>query len=220
MPRKANATRGLKVVRVAIDSLHEDPANARKHGDANRAAIRASLQEFGQVVPIVVLKGTGRVIGGNGTLGEMRRLGWTEADVVEFEGSETRATALAIALNRSAELAEWDDDVLKRTLASLRADDFNLDATGFDAAAVDALIDDALAGTEDETEHVEFEAGGGDPDDQPELHDVYEVAIECRDEAKQTALLEVLEAIIRGREPKIATIKSALEGATCRARVA
>lgn len=44
----------LSILRVSLDALHLDPANARQHGERNLEAIRASLASFGQVVPLVV----------------------------------------------------------------------------------------------------------------------------------------------------------------------
>src|SRR4030095_1489451 len=78
-------TTPLTVRRVPLDSLHLDPANARLHPDENLDAIAASLKRFGQAEPLVVQKGTGRVIGGNGRLSVMKRLGWQDCDVVELE---------------------------------------------------------------------------------------------------------------------------------------
>ena len=96
---------------VSLDQLHEDPGNVRRHGDRNRAAVRASLREFGQVEPLVVQAGTGRVLGGNCRLAELRALGQTEALVLEVDVAGVDATRLALALNRSAELAEWSPDL-------------------------------------------------------------------------------------------------------------
>src|SRR5687767_12341932 len=101
----------LKVTRVQIASLVLDPSNARTHGLENVQAITASLQRFGQAEPLIVQVGTGRVIAGNGRLVVMRALGWTECDVVELAVDNLQATALGIALNRTAELAEWDEPV-------------------------------------------------------------------------------------------------------------
>jgi hypothetical protein len=70
----------MNIERVKIADLHEDPANARKHGEKNRATVRASLQEFGQVEALVVEAGTGRVLGGNCRLAELRALGVEEAE--------------------------------------------------------------------------------------------------------------------------------------------
>jgi DNA modification methylase len=129
----------LHIRRVALDALHFDPANARMHGPENMHAITASLQRFGQAEPLVVHAGTGRVIGGNGRLAAMRSLGWTEADVVELDLDSIDATAWGIALNRTGELAEWDDEALSKLLASLR-DEGALEGVGFSDAELDGLL--------------------------------------------------------------------------------
>jgi ParB-like chromosome segregation protein Spo0J len=114
-----SAIRGLAIRRVSVDSLHLDPSNARVHGEENMAAIEGSLRRFGQAEPIVVQKASGRIIGGNGRLVAMRKLGWKECDVVELD---IQATALGIALNRSGELATWDDGTLAKLLEELRSE--------------------------------------------------------------------------------------------------
>jgi DNA modification methylase len=124
---------------VPIASLHLDPANARAHPERNLESILASLQRFGQAEPLVVQKGTRRVVGGNGRLQAMKKLGWTECDVVELEVNDLEATSLGIALNRTAELAEWDEPVLARILKHLRDEDA-LVGLGFDVPEIDDLI--------------------------------------------------------------------------------
>ncbi len=71
----------MKIETVAVASLAFDPANARKHDEANLKAIAGSLNLFGQRKPIVVTK-AGVVVAGNGTLEAAKSLGWTEIDVV------------------------------------------------------------------------------------------------------------------------------------------
>ena len=130
---------GLVIKRVALDALHLDPANARQHWERNMEAIRGSLQRFGQREPLVVQANSGRVIGGNGRLLAMRALGYAHADVVEVDLSDVEATALAIALNRSGELAEWDLPALGSLLESLQAADA-LDGLGFSQADIDEVL--------------------------------------------------------------------------------
>jgi len=117
--------------KVSLDSLTEDPNNARVHDARNIDAIKASLTRFGQVEPLVVRKGTSTVVGGNGRIRAMRDLGWTEAEVREVELTDGEATALGIALNRTAELATWDEGILAASLASLENLDFDLSCFGF-----------------------------------------------------------------------------------------
>ncbi len=129
----------LKIKRVPLSSLHLDPANARTHGPENMDTIAASLRRFGQAEPLVVQATSGRVIGGNGRLAAMKQLGWTECDIVELEVDDLQATALAIALNRSAELAAWDEPALAKLLEELRSSDA-LDGVGFSDGDIEDLL--------------------------------------------------------------------------------
>lgn len=131
----------LRVQRVALSALAPDPANARLHGAANLDAIKATLRRFGQAEPLVVQAGTRRVIAGHGRLVAIQAQGWAEADEVELEVSGTDATALGIALNRTAELAEWDGGTLSRILEQHRAEDA-LDNVGYSPGNLDALMDE------------------------------------------------------------------------------
>lgn len=130
----------MEVKRVALDELHQDPANARLHHEVNLDAIVASLQRFGQAEPLVVQKSTGRIIGGNGRIVAMQKLGWTECEVVEVDVDDLTATALGIALNRTAELAEWDESTLAKLLEGLQAEDA-LDGVGFSEDDIQELLD-------------------------------------------------------------------------------
>lgn len=135
----ASPVSGLVVRRVPLGELHPDPANARSHPQANLDAISASLKRFGQAEPLVVQKRTGRVVGGNGRLVAMKALGWTEADVVELDIDDLQATALGIALNKTAESAEWDLPALTALLQQLQAEDA-LVGVGFEDTDIDGLL--------------------------------------------------------------------------------
>jgi DNA modification methylase len=130
----------MKAELVPIDSISLDPANLRRHPERNLSSIVASLKRFGQQRPILV-DAAGIVRAGNGTLMAAKQLGYKEIEIVRsvLEGSE--ATAYAIADNRTAELAEWDDDALAETLSALQIEDEELfEATGFDAKELDAMV--------------------------------------------------------------------------------
>lgn len=131
----------MKVKRVPIDTLHQDPSNARVHDERNLATITGSLKQWGQVEPLVVQAGTGRIIGGNGRLTTLKEMGQTEVDVVEVDVDDINATALGIALNRTAETASWNDSDLSRLLDTLRqAEDFDHAATGFTDEEIEDLL--------------------------------------------------------------------------------
>ena len=123
----------MKIESVLIDDLTLDPANARKHDDKNLKAIAESLKQFGQRKPIVVWGRT--VVAGNGTLVAARSLGWREISVarVPDDWDEARVMAYALADNRSAELAVWDEQVLSEQLKQLELADWDVEALGFEA---------------------------------------------------------------------------------------
>jgi DNA modification methylase len=144
----------MKILQVPVADLSHDPANARKHPERNLDTIVASLRRFGQQKPIVIDRNN-IVRAGNGTLEAAKRLGWEKIDCVRTELNGADATAYAIADNRTAELAEWDDEILAATLNGLALEEGLLEAAGYDEeelAAMLAEIDDAAVGevTEDE----------------------------------------------------------------------
>ncbi len=129
----------MKTERVTVASLLFDPANVRKHGERNLDSIKSSLARFGQQKPIVV-DADGIVRAGNGTLMAAKALGWDEIEIVRTNLRGSEATAYAIADNRTAELAEWDEAALAEQLAALQIDDETLAAaTGFDASEIERM---------------------------------------------------------------------------------
>ena len=190
----SKAETGLIVERVPIDTLHLDPANARRHPDRNLAAIKASLARFGQVKPIVV-DSNNVVRAGNGTLAAAIELGWEQVDITRTKLTGSEATAYAIADNRTAELAEWDDQALRGQLAALKDEGFDLDAAGFDLGEVEALLGGLIAGEE-------APDGEGPRDDdpprgapaRPPVTGRFGVIVECDGEEDQREVYERLTA--------------------------
>ena len=99
---------------VEIDSLTQDPDNARVHPERNMAAIRDSLKEYGQTVPLVVRRETRVIVAGNGRHQAAKELGWTKIAVSFTDMSEIEATGYGMADNRTAELAKWNFEVVAR----------------------------------------------------------------------------------------------------------
>src|SRR3990167_846566 len=135
----------LRDLAVPIASLSLDPANARLHPERNLNAIQASLRAYGQRKPLVVRRAGMIVTAGNGTLEAARALGWTHVAAVVVDDDALTATGYSIADNRTAELAEWDDEALARLLGELRLEEVDLDALGWSAAEVEALVAEAVS---------------------------------------------------------------------------
>jgi site-specific DNA-methyltransferase (adenine-specific) len=117
---------------VNIDDLDLDPRNARKHDAKNLKAIADSLEQFGQRKPIVVWGKT--VVAGNGTMAAARTLGWKQISIVRVPDgwSADQVKAYALADNRSAELAAWDEQVLASQLLELQEAEFDIELLGFE----------------------------------------------------------------------------------------
>jgi ParB-like chromosome segregation protein Spo0J len=139
----------MKLTTTKIAELSLDPSNVRKHSRRNLDAIKASLRKFGQQKPIVV-DAKGIVLAGNGTLTAAQELGWTEIQIVRTELAGVEATAFAIADNRTAELAEWEDS-LNDVLKSLQDEGIDLADLGYSPEDVAKMeTPDFAAGTADD----------------------------------------------------------------------
>ena len=129
----------MQVKEEEVQRLTQDQENSRSHDRKNLDAIKQSLEAFGQQKPIVI-DHQGKVIAGNGTLAAAQELGWKtiQAVVSNLEGASQ--TAYAIADNRTAELAGWDDDQLAQSLARLQNDQ-TIDETiaGFTLDEIEAI---------------------------------------------------------------------------------
>ncbi|CAB4178445.1 Spo0J Stage 0 sporulation protein J (antagonist of Soj) containing ParB-like nuclease domain [uncultured Caudovirales phage] len=132
---------------VPVNSISQDPANLRKHGERNIDAIVASLRKFGQQHPIVI-DSKGIILSGNGRYMAAVKLGWHEIQVVESDLTGSSATAYAIADNRTAELADWDTTALAETLRALQSEEFDTDAAGYSESEIDALVEGLNIGSQ------------------------------------------------------------------------
>jgi len=121
----------VKLEKVKVSGLKHDPENARLHSKKNLEAIAGSLKQFGQRRPLVVWDNI--VIAGNGTLQAAKNLGWLEIEITRTpeEWSHHEARAYALADNRTAELADWDSNVLTDQLIELDSVGFDVSQWGF-----------------------------------------------------------------------------------------
>lgn len=140
---------------IEVSKLKLDPNNARKHDKKNLAVIKNSLKEFGQRRNVVI-DSENVVIAGNGLVTVARELGYKTLTINRFEGTVEQARAYALVDNRSGELSEWDDDILRDTLEGLRGS-FELLALGFDESFFNKFADIQGAKELGEDEFSEFE---------------------------------------------------------------
>jgi DNA modification methylase len=131
----------------AIADLKVNHRNARTHSEPQIEKLAASLREFGFIIPIVVNE-KGVVLAGHGRLRAAQRLGLKEVPTIVVKHlTEELQRAFMLADNRLAELAGWDEDLLRVELQELSvlAIDFEFEITGFDTVDLDRLEAPRLA---------------------------------------------------------------------------
>ena len=141
--RDGTRTPRLAIVYEPIDRLKPNPGNAKTHSKRQIQKIAASMREFGFNCPILI-DAERNVISGHGRLLACRELGLTEVPTINLEHlTPAQVQAFALADNRLAELAGWDDELLGEQLRLLSEMNlkFNLELTGFEVAQIDALIE-------------------------------------------------------------------------------
>jgi len=144
----------MKIETVPIDSLKPDSDNVRNHNEANIESIRKSLNRFGQVDPIIV-DADDVIRSGNARWQVLKDMGKTHVVVMKTDLRGDEARAYAIAANRTAELAEWNDIELAKQLKELQIQDQELlEACGFDERELErrliALSADLASNSEDQ----------------------------------------------------------------------
>jgi DNA modification methylase len=134
-----------KYPKIPISALIPDPENTRKDlqpTDPEYVRIKNSIGTFGFLDPIIFNTRTKDLIGGHQRLKILKADGVTELYTVSIgayswafpeadlqELSETEERAAKIGLNKAT--GDWDYGSLVASLNKLKADDFDIDLTGF-----------------------------------------------------------------------------------------
>jgi len=134
----------MDVIELPLGQIIPYARNPRRNEKAV-AAVAASIAEFGWRQPIVVDENM-VVLAGHTRLEAARQLGLETAPVHVAKGlTEAQARAFRIMDNRSAQNAEWDEELLGLELGDLMEAEFDLGLTGFTEEELDALMN-GLAG--------------------------------------------------------------------------
>ena len=145
---------------MPIDTVKPYIYNPRVNDQAVDAVAR-SIEEFGFRSPIVVDESK-TIINGHTRLKAAKQLGLEQVPVLLADDlTEEQVRAFRLADNKTAELAEWDDDMLEEELSLL--DDIDMSEFGFEDM-VEELEEEKL----DNTPH--------------ELNDDDVIVIECDNE--------------------------------------
>lgn len=91
-----------------------------------------SIETYGFCIPVLVTA-DGEVVDGDLRVKAARRMGWTEIPVLVCEGwTPGQVRGFRLMANESSNWAKWDLAEVAVELAELRAQDFDLELTGFD----------------------------------------------------------------------------------------
>jgi DNA modification methylase len=107
-----------------IQDLKSDHKNARRRTERSASLIAESLKRYGAARSIVIDE-DGRILAGNGTVEGAKKAGINKLRIIEAEGDELIAVrrtgltedekvGLAVADNRSSDLSEWDNEMLRQ----------------------------------------------------------------------------------------------------------
>lgn len=118
----------LQIEYVAPSTLKEYKNNAREHHDSDVSAIAASITEFGFNDPIGVWKNT--IVEGHGRLLAAISLGLKEVPIIRLDSlTDKQRKAYALAHNKTAELSNWNFELLDSELKTLG--DIDMSQFGF-----------------------------------------------------------------------------------------
>jgi ParB-like chromosome segregation protein Spo0J len=163
----------MKTTNLPLEKLIPYAGNPRKNDHAVET-VASAIKRFGFRVPVLA-KSDGSLIDGHLRVKAAKHLGMEEVPVVLCDDlSESDIKALRISINRMAELADWDSELLSTELEGLAAEGITLEDVGFD--------EDSLPKVPSEIERDSIDS----------LPNTFEVIAECENEKQQQEIYELL----------------------------
>jgi DNA modification methylase len=125
-----------KVERWPVAKLIPNARNARTHTEAQVDQIAASIHEWGWTSPVLVNE-AGVIIAGHGRVRAARKLGLTDVPVMVARGwTNAQIRAYALADNRLALDAGWDESIVALEIAELQEIGFDIELIGFTTSEI------------------------------------------------------------------------------------
>jgi ParB-like chromosome segregation protein Spo0J len=121
----------LKIEYLSLNELKPYEKNARKHQKDDLSTIKASIKEFGMSDPIGVWGENNIIVEGHGRYMACKELGIESVPVIHLDHlSDEQRRAYALAHNKTAEMSQWDFDLLGSELDDIL--DIDMSDFGFD----------------------------------------------------------------------------------------
>lgn len=141
----------LQVCMVEVAQLRSSPHRVRRETDAQVGRLIASISDMGFPLPILIREN--EIIDGHIRVAAARRLGLDAVPAIEVAHlTDAEVRKLRLALNRTAELGEWDLDQLRIEIGALVDLDIDLSSTGFTPQEIDIVLLDELDGQDGQLE--------------------------------------------------------------------
>jgi site-specific DNA-methyltransferase (adenine-specific) len=128
----------MEIRQVAIDELKPWEKNPRIN-DSAVDAVAKSTQTFGFNVPILYDQHM-MIVAGHVRWKAAKKLGLISVPGIQLSLTRAQREAFAVADNKTADIADWDYDVLGEILKDLPEEGIDLDSLGFNAAELDAIL--------------------------------------------------------------------------------
>ena len=143
----------LKIEYLPIKALKPYEKNTRKHQKKDVENIARSIEKFGMNDPIGIWKDN-IIVEGHGRLLACKQLGMTEGPCVRLDHlTDEQRREYAIAHNATAELSEWDLDILSDELAELNLSDFDFDF-GIEGQEENEVVEDEAPEVDEENDPI------------------------------------------------------------------
>lgn len=144
---------------LPINDLKPYTNNAREHHAEDVTAIMNSIREFGFSDPIGVWGKDNIIVEGHGRLEAAKKLRLNEVPVIHLDHlSDEQRRAYGLAHNRTAELSEWDLDMLDLELDEIE----DIDMTQFGFLDIEEPEDAQQVAEDEPPEEVESRVDPGD----------------------------------------------------------
>lgn len=131
----------VEAVMMKVEDIHPYENNPRRNAKAVDA-VANSINEFGFKSPIIIDKNNVIISGHTRRLAALQ-LGLKEVPVIIGDDlTDAQVKAFRLADNRVAELAVWDEDLLKQEMA--KAIDIDLSDYGFDPEVIDRIVQEDI----------------------------------------------------------------------------
>ena len=167
---------------IKVSSLKKNPKNPRQIRDEKFEKLKASIQEFPQMMALrpMIVDETNTVLGGNMRLNAIKALGMTEIpdEWVKKASDLTEDQKKEFVIKDNSGFGEYDWDAIANEWSDLPLTDWGLDVPGFEEIEPEGDAD----------------ADGGQDDTGLNYQTQFGVIVICADEHQQQGVFEELSA--------------------------